>query len=119
MDKQQWTNIIKASCESAGTYKPFFDSVIDTLADILAKRDDAEALYQKSGAKAIVKHTNKGGATNLEQNPALRLINDLNRDALKYWSALGLTAHSYKQMFGSMKVTKDVSLEDLLSGIGV
>lgn len=119
MNKQEWTEVIKEACDSAGTYKPFFDSVIDTLADIMAKRDDAQVLFELDGARAVVEHTNKGGATNIEQNPCLRLINDLNRDALKYWSALGLTAHSYKQMFGSMKVTKDVSLEDLLSGIGV
>lgn len=77
--------------KEAETYKPFFESVIDTLADILEARDKAKDQFEKMGGMAIVKHTNKSGATNLEQNPALRLMNDLNRDALTYWKELGLT----------------------------
>lgn len=97
MDKE-WKNIIKESCEAAGTYKPFFDSVINTLADILKKKDEAEELFKKSGGKMVVKHTNKGGATNLEKNPCVALINELNRDALSYWKELGLTPASLKRM---------------------
>ena len=71
---------------------------IMTLAGILEKRDEAEKLYKASGGKPIVRHTNKGGATNIEQNPALRLINDLNRDALQYWRELGLTPAGLKKI---------------------
>lgn len=91
MKKEAWRKRIIEAMSQAGTYKPYFGAVIDTLAGILEKRDEAERLYVASGGSPIVKHTNKGGATNLEQNPALRLINDLNRDALQYWRDLGLT----------------------------
>lgn len=65
--------------------------VIETLADILSRRDLARNEFEAAGSVMIVEHTNKAGATNLEQNPAIRMINDLNRDALAYWRDLGLT----------------------------
>ena len=46
----------------------------------------------------LIEHTNKAGATNIEQNPAIRLINDLNRDALAYCRELGLTAASLRRI---------------------
>lgn len=87
----KWKNRIKKACKDAGTYKPFFDDVINTLAEILNKRDAAQEQFELSGANPLIAHTNKAGATNIEQNPAVRLINDLNRDALAYWKELGLT----------------------------
>lgn len=98
MTKEEWKNKIVDSCEKAGTYRDFFDSVIDTLAGILEKRDEANALFIKSGSKVVVTHTNKAGAKNIEQNPLLRLMNDLNRDALAYWRDLGLTPAGYKKL---------------------
>ena len=98
MTAAEWKKRITRDVKAAGTYQKYFGSVIDTLARILERRDDAEALFIASGGNILVKHTNKGGATNIEQNPALRLINDLNRDALTYWKELGLTAASLKKI---------------------
>ena len=110
MTSKKWRETIKQASMDAGTYKPFFDAVIDTLADILEKRDKAQTEFNKSGKKIIVEHTNKAGATNLEQNPLIRLINDLNRDALAYWKELGLTAASLKRINESaIKGEKELS----------
>lgn len=98
MTKKRWKSRIKNATKAASTYQPFFDAVIDTLAGILEKRDKAQELYEATGEKAIIEHTNKGGATNLEQNPCIRLINDLNRDALAYWRDLGLTPAGLKKI---------------------
>lgn len=98
MDGRQWKRKIKKSCEAAGTYRPFFDSVIETLAGILEKRDAAQELYDSEGAEAVIDYTNKGGSTNPTQNPSLRLINELNRDALAYWRELGLTPSSLRKL---------------------
>lgn len=98
MKKPAWKKKIVKACEDAGTYREFFDSVIDTLAGILEKRDEAEALFVESGGKVVVTHTNKAGAKNIEQNPMLRLMNDLNRDALAYWRDLGLTPAGYRKL---------------------
>lgn len=120
MKSKAWRNKIKTYCESAGTYHDFFDPVIQTLADILERRDEAQDIFEKTGRKILVRHTNKGGATNIEQNPIVRFINDLNRDALLYWRELGLTSKSYKTMTGTLNVkVENKSLEEALSELGI
>ena len=95
MNRSEWTKKIKECCSNAGTYQPYFDDVIDTLAGILERRDTVE--WEWDG-EVIVEHTNRNGNTNKEQHPALRLVNDLNRDALTYWKELGLTPASLKKI---------------------
>ena len=45
MKKDTWVKKIKKACEEAGTYRPYFDYAITTLAEILEKRDDAAKAY--------------------------------------------------------------------------
>lgn len=98
MDKKKWKFLIKRNCKAVGTYNPAFDPVIETLAEILERRDETQRVFIASGGHVIVSHTNKSGAANLEQNPAVRLINDFNRDALQYWRELGLTPAGLKKI---------------------
>ena len=42
MTKQRWKNKIKKAAQAAGTYQPYFDTVIETLAGILETRDKAQ-----------------------------------------------------------------------------
>lgn len=121
MEKKKWITKIKSACKKAGTYKPFFDAVIDTLGDILEKRDNANDMFVKSGGNILVKHTNKGGAANIEKNPTLVIINELNRDALAYWKELGLTSRSYKALTDKDmgEQTVKVTFADVLSDIGI
>lgn len=120
MDKKAWKTKIRGASKKAGTYQPFFDSVIDTLAGILAKRDAAQELWEESGSSLLVKHTNKGGATNIEQHPLIRLINDLNRDALAYWRDLGLTPAGLKKLNEEAlkRPEKTSALEKALANLG-
>ncbi len=98
MNKELWkTKLIKASMD-AGTYRAFFDPVVETLAGILEKRDMAQDEFENNGGQILVEHTNVKGKTNIEQNPLLRLINDLNRDALAFWRDLGLTPAGLKRI---------------------
>jgi hypothetical protein len=110
MNKAEWKAKIEKSCADVGTYKQAFDSVIDTLADILERRDMAQEQFNADGYEILVEHTNQGGNTNIEQNPILRMINELNRDALAYWRDLGLTPAGLKrindaEMAGKKKVS--------------
>ena len=98
MTKKKWTERIKKCCEDAGTYKPYFDDVIDTLADILFRRDEAQSIYKKMEGETLIYYTNKSGATNLDLHPALKTVNALNRDALQYWRELGLTPSALRKM---------------------
>lgn len=119
MTRDDWSARITASCQDAGTYRTWFDDIIATLADILARRDEARMLFEESGGNIIVNHTNKAGATNQEQNPILRMVNDLNRDALAYWRDLGLTPAGLKRIDEkSMKQRKKSPLGEALKGIG-
>ena len=91
-----WKRRIKKSCEDAGTYQPFFEPVIDALAGIMELRDNAQERFEALGGNTIVKHTNKGGATNIVKNPALVVIMECNAQALAYWRELGLTPRGFQ-----------------------
>lgn len=100
MTKKEWKSKIKRQCKKAGTYKAFFDTAIDELAQILEIRDEAERQYEASGNSPVTEYTNKGGYTNLKKNPALAVINEQNQQALAYWRDLGLTPKGYKILTG-------------------
>lgn len=120
MKKTSWRKKIKEACDAAGTYQSFFDSVIDTLAGIMELRDNAQEKFEASGGNTIVKHTNKGGSTNIVKNPALVVLMDCNTQALAYWKELGLTSRSYKAMTGSLNVkVESKTLEEALAELGI
>ena len=98
MEKEAWKNRITEACEKAGTYRDYFDSVIDTLAGILENRDAAQKIFEDSGGQTVVMHTNKGGQSNIVKNPALVVVDDLNKTALAYWRDLGLTPAGLKRI---------------------
>jgi len=103
----------------ADTYKPYFDHVIDTLAGIMEQRDAAQRLFEESGGKTVVLHTNKGNATNIVKNPALVIVMELNAQALSYWRDLGLTPAGLKKINeAAMKGRKQSALAEALSELG-
>lgn len=120
MTREAWKKRIEEACEAAGTYKTQFDDIIETLAGILEKRDQAEAQFYALGGEAVVEHTNKGGNTNIVKNPALVVYMDLNTQALAYWRDLGLTPSGLKKLNGdalTARATAD-GFEKLLAKIG-
>lgn len=98
MNKTEWKNQIEDACVGAGTYKPIFDSVIESLAIIMESRDAAQAEFEAGGCKATVEYTNKGGATNVVKNPSLQVVDELHKTALSYWKELGLTPSGFKKL---------------------
>ncbi len=98
MTKTAWKRKIKDAAESAGTYRPYFDAVIDTLADILEKRDSAAEQYTESGAQPIIERPDTNGVMKSVRNPALQCVMDLNTQALAYWRDLGLTPSGLKKI---------------------
>ena len=118
MTRETWRKKIKKACHDAGTYRPFFDSVIETLAGIMETRDNAREKFETLGGETIVKHTNKGGATNIVKNPALVVLMECDAQALAYWRDLGLTPAGYKRLNAEV-VEKDTgtNLGDLLKAV--
>ena len=121
MKKEEWREKITDSCKKAGTYREYFSSVIDTLATTLEARDDAMEKYYASGANAVITYTNTGGKKNVVKNPALVVVDDLNKTALAYWRDLGLTPAGLKRINeDAMKGRPDKqTLSDTLKGLGI
>lgn len=119
MEQRKWKTKIKKACIDAGTYQPYFDHVINTLAAILEKRDEAEAQYCEMGCQPVITYTNKGGNENAIKNPALILWDDLNKSALAYWRDLGLTPAGLKKINEDGLKEKQAGFGDLLKDIGI
>lgn len=116
MKKDKWREIITQACMDAKTYKPYFNSVIDTLAQILESRDAVHEQFVKEGGNyTIIKHTDRSNQENTYKNPLLVMEYDLNTQALKFWSELGLTSRSLKAIQNGLKDDEGSSIEDLLS----
>lgn len=120
MRKSTWKSRIKQACKDAGTYQPYFDNVIDTLAGILENRDKAQKQYEKQGSQPVVKHVNKGGNANIVKNPMLVVVMECNQQALAYWRDLGLTPKGLKALDDkALKNATQQSFEDVLSNLGI
>lgn len=114
MDKNSWNAKLKEYCEAAGTYKPCFDVALETLADILTRRDEAAALYKSMGGRVVIGYTNKGGAKNPVKNPALAILDELNRSALPYLRDLGLTPAGLRKLSPDSDPAHGNGLGDIL-----
>ena len=116
MTKSKWKSQIKKACIAINTYKEYFDGVIDSLADILEKRDQTLETYD---GNPIIEHTNSHGETNRTKNPSLMLWDELNKTALAYWRDLGLTPKGLKNIDEqAMKKKKTDTLAEVLKSLG-
>ena len=98
MNKATWKKKIKAACIEAGTYRPFFDDLINTLAGVLERRDECERQYEESGEGMTIERTNKAGFTTMVKNPTMVFYDDFCKTALSYWKELGLTPSQLKRI---------------------
>lgn len=116
----KWKKEIIRACEEAGTYEPYYDNVINTLAVIMEIRDAAAKQYKESGGEPVISYTNKGGYENLVENPALTIINKQNQQALAYWRDLGLTPAGFKKLSGkNTGYAEGDTFESVLAQIGI
>ena len=98
MKKRAWKTKLKKACKDAGTYKPYFDHVIDTLAEILEKRDEAMDAYNMDEDEKIVTVVKQKTGMVKVKNPLVAIWEDLNKLALNYWRDLGLTPAGLKKL---------------------
>lgn len=115
-----WKSRIKKAMVQVGTYKASFDDAIDTLADILERRDIALQEFLDEGGKATFEHISDRGSVNIRKNPRLTVWQDLNTQALAYWRDLGLTPAGLKKLNeAALNANKKGSaLEEALKGLG-
>lgn len=118
MNKKTWKKLIKENCESVGTYQPHFDSIIDTLSQVLETRDNVHKQWIDEGGKATVTHTNRAGEANTAKNPLLTLEMDLNSQALAFWRDLGLSPAGLRKLKADVIVSNEQNgFEKLLASI--
>lgn len=114
-----WAGVIKKATEAAGTYRPFFDQTIKTLAQVMHERDAVMIAYEEAGAEPVVEHTNNDGHTNYTKSPFLMMWDALTTTALGYWRDLGLTPAGLKKIDEkAMKPKQKSTLESVLAKIG-
>lgn len=99
MKRTAWKKRIMNACMNAGTYRPYFDDIIDELAYTCEMRDEAQKQFKTEGkyaGKAVIEHTNKAGHTNITKNPALTIVVDLNTSILQHYKHLGIESKGVK-----------------------
>ena len=118
MNKDEWKADILEKMEAVGNYKESFDAAIDTLADILDRRDEAYNEFMESGGMTVVEVTSDRGAVNWRRNPRLQAWMDLNTQALAFWRDLGLTPSGLKKINdGALKAQKVNMMAEALKGL--
>lgn len=103
MKKGAWKKNIIANMKAIGTYQDAYLGAVDTLADILARRDMALKQWTEEGCQLTVVKTLDRGNQNLAKNPLLAILQECEKDALTYWSQLGLTPSGLKKSFSEEK----------------
>lgn len=100
-------------------YKPSFEPVINTLAEILEQRDKTYDEFIEGGGQSCVERVSDRGSVNMSKNPLLSMWCELNRDALAYWKDLCLTPAALKKVNeDAMKKPKISALSEALRAIG-
>ena len=103
MKKNAWKRRIIEQMEQVGTYKDAHLPIIETCAEILARRDEALKQWRDEGSIYMSTFTSDRGATNQKKNPLLGVVQEHEKDALSYWTALGLTPQSMKKQMQEEK----------------
>jgi phage terminase small subunit len=117
--ERQYKNEIVKRMKALGVYKDEFSPTIDRTAALYVHRDKIETEFAASGGNAVVKHTNKAGATNAIKNPFLSARDEVYSQLLAHERELGLTPSALKKINeASMKPKRSSSLADALKALG-
>ena len=106
MSKDLWKKRIIACMTEKDTFDESYLPVITTLAEILDRRAKVMKQFESEGSQFLVTKISDRGAKNQSKNPLLTIIQECERDALSYWTSLGLTPVSMK------RISKDEKDED-------
>lgn len=110
MKKVQWKKKIISDMETVGTYREAYLSVVDTLADILERRDMVLKQWKDEGSLLTIEKCSDRGARNMAKNPLLTILQECEKDALTYWTQLGLTPSGLKKSFAEDQEKAKVSM---------
>lgn len=89
---------IRNACRGVGTYREEFETIIWRLAEMYVRREATKDDFRKSGGKAIIKQTNKGGNSYAVKNPLLTEIDFIDKQILEMERELGLTPQAIRKI---------------------
>lgn len=94
-----------------GLYRSQYGAAIDRLAELYVQIDELAAEYDECGREAIVEHTNKAGAKNLQMNPIMTAMLQMQTQALAHERELGLTPAAMRRLGEKEKAAEKSPLE--------
>lgn len=121
MNKSGWKRKIKQLMNKASTWQPFYDATVDTLADILEKRDLSLEQYEAEGSQILIEKSTAKGDIVMVRNPLLDTWIKLNDQAKSLFNDLGLTPAGLKRINDAASKTEghselEKALEAALNG---
>lgn len=118
MTERQYRNEIVKRMEAIGTYRTEFEPTVRRLASLYIQCEKIEEQFEASGGNAVVRHTNKAGATNAAKNPYLSARDEVYTQLLAHERELGLTPAALKKMgMAAIKESKPSALASALAAL--
>lgn len=118
MTERQYKNEIVNRMKALDVYREEFLPTINRLAALYCHRDKIEAQFAASGGDAVIKHTNKAGATNAIKNPFLTARDEVYTQLLAHERELGLTPTALKRINeSSLKPKRQSAFADALKAL--
>jgi len=116
---QKYKKDIIKKMKNVGTYNTSFEYTISTLATVMADYEKTNEQYNTTGRNAIVRHTNKNGATNYARNPLCIELEKQRAVIIIYSKELGLTPTGLKRIKqdGNPQPAKLSKLDEVMEAI--
>lgn len=112
---RQFENEIIRQMDALHVYHEEFGNAVTVLARMLYDYQETLRMFEESGGRVVVKHTNKAGAVNAVKNPYYQTLEGLRVGILAYLRELGLTPAGLKKVNeASMKPEKSSPLTEAL-----
>lgn len=94
----KYKNEIIRRMKAIGTYRKEYTPTIERLAVLYKTCQKIDEQFIASGGNAVIRHTNKAGASNLEKNPYLTARDMVYTQILAHERELGLTPAALKKI---------------------
>ena len=119
MTERQYRNEIVKRMKAIGTYREEFEPTVSRTALLYVQCEKIEKQFEESGGNAVVRHTNKAGATNAVKNPYLSARDEVYTQLLNHERELGLTPAALKKMgMTAIVETRTSTLAEALRALG-
>ncbi len=89
---------VRNACVGLGVYREELEWQIQMLAELFLRRERTKDEFRRSGGKAIIKQTNKGGNSYAVKNPLLTEIDFVEKRIIELSREMGLTTQAVNKI---------------------